>query len=111
MCVAYSRPKNLGSIFTYRKIDRLDGPPVSSYLEYRLGGLFFFNSIREREKEKDERERVWGERVREREVEIERERERERVRERRESKLEGEFPYVTSLFSPKICSFLRDFLS
>ena len=33
MCVAYSRPKNLGNIFTYRKIDRLDGPPVSSYLE------------------------------------------------------------------------------
>ena len=33
MCVAYSRPKNLGNIFTYRKIDRLDGPLVSSYLE------------------------------------------------------------------------------
>ena len=33
VCVAYSRPKNLGNIFTYRKIDRLDGPPVSSYLE------------------------------------------------------------------------------
>ena len=33
MCVAYSRPKNLGNIFTYRKIDRLNGPPVSSYLE------------------------------------------------------------------------------
>ena len=36
MCVAYSRPKNLGNIFTYRKIDRLDGPPVSSYLEQRM---------------------------------------------------------------------------
>ena len=33
MCVAYSRPKNLGNFFTYCKIDRLDGPPVSSYLE------------------------------------------------------------------------------
>ena len=33
MCVAYSRPKNLGNIFTYRRIDRLDGPLVSSYLE------------------------------------------------------------------------------
>ena len=33
MCVAYSRPKNLGNIFTYHKVDRLDGPPVSSYLE------------------------------------------------------------------------------
>ena len=33
MCVAYSRLKNLGNIFTYRKIDRLNGPPVSSYLE------------------------------------------------------------------------------
>ena len=33
MCVAYSRPENLGNIFTYRKFDRLDGPPVSSYLE------------------------------------------------------------------------------
>ena len=33
VCVAYSRPKNLGNIFTYRKIDRLDGAPVSSYLE------------------------------------------------------------------------------
>ena len=33
MCVAYSRLKNLGNIFTYRKIDRLNGPPVSSDLE------------------------------------------------------------------------------
>ena len=33
MCVAYSRPRNLGNIFTYRKIDRLDGPPASSYLK------------------------------------------------------------------------------
>ena len=33
MCVAYSRTKNLGNIFTYRKIDCLDGPLVSSYLE------------------------------------------------------------------------------
>ena len=33
MWVAYSLPKNMGNIFTYRKIDRLDGPPVSSYLE------------------------------------------------------------------------------
>ena len=33
MCVAYILPKNLGKIFTYRKIDRLDGPLVSSYLE------------------------------------------------------------------------------
>ena len=33
ICVAYSRPKNLGNIFIYRKIDRLDGPPVSFYLE------------------------------------------------------------------------------
>ena len=33
MCVAYSRCNNLGNIFTYRKIDCLNGPPVSSYLE------------------------------------------------------------------------------
>ena len=33
MCVAYSRPNNLGKIFIYRKIDRLDDPSVSSYLE------------------------------------------------------------------------------
>ena len=33
MCMAYSRPKNLGNIFTYRKIDRLDGLLVSSSLE------------------------------------------------------------------------------
>ena len=33
MCVAYSRPKYLGNIFTYRKVDRIDGPPVSSYME------------------------------------------------------------------------------
>ena len=39
--------------------------------------------------------------MREREVEIERdrERERERVRERRESKREGEIPYVMIVFS------------
>ena len=33
MCMAYSLPKNMGNIFIYRKIDRLDGPPISSYLE------------------------------------------------------------------------------
>ena len=33
MCVEYSCPKNLSNIFTYCKIDRLDGPQVSSYLE------------------------------------------------------------------------------
>ena len=33
MCVAYSDPKNLGNIFTYRKIDRIDEPLVSSYFE------------------------------------------------------------------------------
>ena len=33
MCVAYSRPKNLGNIFTYRKVDSFDGPPVSSNME------------------------------------------------------------------------------
>ena len=33
MCLAYRRPKNLRNIFTYRKIDSLDGPPVSSDLE------------------------------------------------------------------------------
>ena len=41
--VAYIRPKNLGNIFTYRKVDCLDGPPVSSYLEYRIGARSFFN--------------------------------------------------------------------
>ena len=61
MCVAYSRPKNLGKIFTCRKVDHIDGPPVSSYLEYRLGDSYFFESMRERE---------WRERV-EREIEIE----------------------------------------
>ena len=33
MCVAYSRPKNIGNVFTYRKVDRLDGLPVSSYMD------------------------------------------------------------------------------
>jgi len=33
LCVAYSRPPNLGNLFSYRKIDNLAGPPVSSYLE------------------------------------------------------------------------------
>ena len=33
MCVAYSRPKSLGNIFTYRKVDCLGGPSVSSYME------------------------------------------------------------------------------
>ena len=61
MCVKYIPNKNLGNIFTYRKIDRLDGPPASSYLDKRLGYLFF-KSIREREKGRDEREREWRER-------------------------------------------------
>ena len=33
MCMAYSRLKNLGNIFIYRKVDCHNGPPVSSYLE------------------------------------------------------------------------------
>ena len=33
MCVAYSRPKTIGNIFTYRMVDSLDGDPVSSYME------------------------------------------------------------------------------
>ena len=33
MCVAYIRLKNLKNIFTYHKVDHLDGPPVSSYME------------------------------------------------------------------------------
>ena len=33
MCVAYSLPKNISNIFTYREVDRFDGHPVSSYLE------------------------------------------------------------------------------
>ena len=33
MCVAYSRPKIIGNIFTYQKVDHFDGPLVSSYTE------------------------------------------------------------------------------
>ena len=32
MYVAYNRPKKLGNIFTYRKVDSLEGLPVSSYM-------------------------------------------------------------------------------
>ena len=32
MCVAYIHPINLGNIFTYRKVNCLGGPPVSSYM-------------------------------------------------------------------------------
>ena len=32
MCVAYSRPKNLGNIFMYCKVDRIYGPSMSSYM-------------------------------------------------------------------------------
>ena len=42
MCVAYSCPKNLGNIFTYRKIDRLDGNPGLLLFEVETGGPFFF---------------------------------------------------------------------
>ena len=31
LTVAYSRPLNIGNILSYRKMDRLSGPPVSSY--------------------------------------------------------------------------------
>ena len=34
MCVVYSRPKNLRNIFTYRKVDRLEGLPVSVARNY-----------------------------------------------------------------------------
>ena len=45
MCVAYSRPKNLGNIFTYRKIDRLDGPPGLLLFGVETGdpSFLFFN--------------------------------------------------------------------
>ena len=33
MCVAYSRSKILGNMFTYRKVDSLNGTPVSSYMK------------------------------------------------------------------------------
>ena len=51
MCVAYSVPKNLGNIFTYRKVDRLDGPSLLLY-GVDIGGLFFF-IINERKRERE----------------------------------------------------------
>ena len=33
MCVTYSRPKNIGNIFTYHRDDCLDGTPVSYYMD------------------------------------------------------------------------------
>ena len=33
ICVAYSCPKSLGNIFTYRKVNFRDGTSVSSYME------------------------------------------------------------------------------
>ena len=41
MCMAYSRPENFGDIFTYCKVNRLYGTPVSSHTEYRLGSRSF----------------------------------------------------------------------
>ena len=32
MVIAYSRPPNLSNLLSYRKIDKLSGPKVSSYL-------------------------------------------------------------------------------
>ena len=81
MCVAYSRPKNLGNIFTYSKLTVSMGPQSPPIWSRDWGPYLFFNQY-VREKERDEREREWRERVereseKEREVEIERERERE----------------------------------
>ena len=45
MCVAYSRPKLSGNIFTYRKVNHIYGPPVSSYMEQILGARLFLVSI------------------------------------------------------------------
>ena len=33
MCVAYICPKNIVNIFTYRRVNRLEETPVSSYME------------------------------------------------------------------------------
>ena len=46
-------PKILGNIFTYRKVDRLNGPPVSFYLEYTLGDRYFFIDKRDREGDRE----------------------------------------------------------
>ena len=51
------------------------------------------------------------EREREREIVREREKGRDREIDRGESRHEGEIPYVMIVFSPQICSFLRDFIS
>ena len=50
MCVAYSRPKTLGNIFIYHKIDRLDGPFLLFGEE--TGDQFFF-LVDERESEEE----------------------------------------------------------
>ena len=39
-------PENLGNIFMYRKVDHLDGPPVSSYMEEILGARSFLELMR-----------------------------------------------------------------
>ena len=61
MCVAYIRPANLGNIFTYHKIDRLDGPwspPIWS----RDWGPFLFLNQYERDRRREMRKRESGER-------------------------------------------------
>ena len=46
LTVAYNRPLNLGNILSYRNIDKLTGPPVSSF-------AITDNEGHERERERD----------------------------------------------------------
>ena len=51
MIIAYSRPRNLGNLLSYRNLHTSNGPPVSSVLRHRL-------QIREGQERERERERV-----------------------------------------------------
>ena len=44
MTIAYSRPKNLGELLSYRRIDSFDYPPVSSNFVTRDPWAGFFRS-------------------------------------------------------------------
>ena len=49
MSVAYSWSKNIGNIFTYHKVNRIDRFPISSYMYYKLGARYFLQWFWERD--------------------------------------------------------------
>ena len=53
MTIAYSRPKNLGEMLSYRRIDSFNCPPVSSYFATRDPWARFFRSWRKKERQKE----------------------------------------------------------